>query len=189
MRKLIIKLLLLIVIFCTTESQAKFHVELDYRYSLGIRERKIGSDLYLDQYNIFSHMVHFAALYNFTPRISAGIGVGIVGDKHRGAFPLYATFRYRPIKQHLNAYVFTDLGYAPASRSTKEISHGWMWNAGVGYTLMFRRHFGLNFQLCYNMQQYAGVGITLRNIYTDQLEHVKSNNLCHSLGFGIGLVF
>lgn len=191
MRKSIIKILLLLaIIICPTiNAQAKLHVELGYRYNIGIRERKIGTDLYLDHYNKYSYMIHLAALYNFTPRISAGIGAGFVGGMHRGAFPVYATFRYRPIKQHLNAYVFTDLGYAPASRDTKEISHGWMWNAGIGYTLMFRRHFGLNFQICYNMQQYAGIGILMRNIYTDQLDFVKSNNLSHSLGFGIGLVF
>lgn len=107
MKKSIIRILLILatITYPTINAQAKFHVELGYRYNIGIRERKIGTDLYLDHYNKYSYMMHLAALYNFTHQISAGIG------------------------------------------------------------------------------------ILMRDIYTDKLDFVTSNNLSHSLGFGIGLVF
>ena len=69
------------------------------------------------------------------------------------------------------------------------LNYGWLWNLGVGYRIMFRKHFGLNFQLCYNLQQFGGTNILVNNETTQQSYYDISNNLRHSLSAGIALVF
>lgn len=54
---------------------------------------------------------------------------------------------------------------------------------------MFRKHFGLNFQLSYFMQQYKGVKTTMYERYTNKSFTLERNNLRHSLAFTLGLVF
>lgn len=63
---------------------------------------------------------------------------------------------------------------------------------GIGYTKMFRRHFGLNFQIGYNLKEFAGIpsyryDIDTENITITYLGNIK--DLRHSLSIGIGLVF
>ena len=64
-----------------------------------------------------------------------------------------------------------------------------MWDAGVGYTKMFRKHFGLNFQVGYNLKEFHG-----QNFYgidpDSGADYVrKFNSVRHSLSLGVGLVF
>ena len=66
---------------------------------------------------------------------------------------------------------------------------GWIWNTGIGYRWMFRKHFGLNFQFSYFMQQYKGVKTTMYERYTNKSFTLDRNNLRHSLAFTLGLVF
>ena len=105
-------------------------------------------------------------------------------------FAPYITLRYRPFIKHLNAYVFTDLGYAipfTTENNVQIFSEGVMWNAGVGYSLMFAKHFGLNFNIGYNLQQIKGTPYVLTP--TDNNTHIATNNIRHSIAFALGLIF
>lgn len=123
-------------------------------------------------------------------RISAGAGIGADRYEEPGynTFPLFGTFRYRPIRTFLDTYVYTNLGYGVFTREDS-IYPGWMWDAGVGYTKMFRKHFGLNFQVGYNLKEFHG-----QNFYgidpDSGADYVrKFNSVRHSLSLGVGLVF
>lgn len=160
----------------------RFHVVVDYHYNLGFGEDYAGLKLRRNHYDMSGHSLHVTALYDITKRISAGAGIGADRYEEPGynTFPLFGTFRYRPMRRFLDGYLFTNLGYGLFAR--EDIYGGWMWDAGVGYTKMFRRHFGLNFQVGYNLKEFKDVpffGETMT--WTD--------NLRHSLSLGVGLVF
>lgn len=104
-------------------------------------------------------------------------------------FPVFATVRFSPIKSHTPLYIFTDLGYTIPCKDKRSMPQGWIWNTGIGYRWMFRKHFGLNFQLSYFMQQYKGVKTTMYKRYTNKSFTLERNNLRHSLAFTLGLVF
>lgn len=85
------------------------------------------------------------------------------------------------MRHFLDTYLYTNLGYGVFSRD-ESIYPGWMWNAGVGYIKMFRKHFGLNFQVGYNLKEFRGV-------YSDADGNFSGNSIRHSLSLGIGLAF
>ena len=169
----------------------RFHVVLDYHYNLGFSERYDGEKLSRgDGYKMHGNSLHLTALYDITQRISAGAGIGADRYEEPGynTFPLFGTFRYRPIRTFLDTYVYTNLGYGVFTREDS-IYPGWMWDAGVGYTKMFRKHFGLNFQVGYNLKEFHG-----QNFYEidpdSGADYVrKFNSVRHSLSLGVGLVF
>ena len=171
-------------------AQSKFNVVLDYHYNLGIKQRYNGSSFGRDQYKMSGNSLHLTALYHATPRISAGIGIG--ADRYEGpefnTFPIYGAFRYRPLKNFLNAYVYTNLGYSVFEN--KHIASGLMWDAGIGYTKMFRKHFGLNFQLGYNLKQFRNVPGYEYDWDKQELIYLgKKSCFRNSISFGAGLVF
>lgn len=161
----------------------RFHIALDYHYNLGFGENHNGEPLRRSVYKMHGNSLHLTALYDITERISAGAGIGADRYEEPGynTFPLFGTFRYRPFRGFLDAYTYTNLGYGLFSRE-KSIYPGWMWDAGVGYTLMFRKHFGLNFQVGYNLKEF-------RDVYSDADGNWNGNSIRHSLSLGFGLVF
>lgn len=194
-----------LLLWTALPSQAQFHAELGYRYGLGLNEQMLGECVYRDQYKMYSNTILLNFMYDITPQMSAGAGVGftLCETGSHGSLPVYATFRYSPLKKVPGFYAFTDLGYAPPIGPGKSITwsmgqeqtryeglnYGWLWDLGVGYRIMFRKHFGLNFQLCYNLQQFGGTNILVNNEMTQQSYYDISDNLRHSLSAGIALVF
>lgn len=170
---------------------SQFHVGIDYRYCLGIREQMIDRELYIAEYDMHNYYLQLTAIYQITPQIATGIGISAgMAEYHKlYTFPVFATVRFSPIKSHTPLYIFTDLGYTIPCKDKRSMPQGWIWNTGIGYRWMFRKHFGLNFQFSYFMQQYKGVKTTMYERYTNKSFTLERNNLRHSLAFTLGLVF
>lgn len=171
------------------KKEPKIHVILDYHYNFGLATRE---KWWNDGEQPGGHSLHLTALYDIIPRIAAGIGIGADRYTHPGfnTIPIYGTFRYSPVPCIPKGYVYTNLGYGCFANDA--IAPGWMWDLGIGYTKMFRRHFGLNFQIGYNLKEFAGIpsyryDIDTENITITYLGKIK--DLRHSLSIGIGLVF
>lgn len=137
---------------------SRFHIVLDYHYNLGLSQR-IGSQTQgrNETYRMGGNSLHLTALYDFTEKFSAGAGIG--ADRYTNTdfntFPVYAAFRYRPLSRIPAAYVYTNAGYGLFK--SVNIYAGWMGDLGIGYQYMLRKHFGLNFQLGYNLKEFAGI--------------------------------
>ncbi len=205
-----------------TTIQAQFHIGLDYRFSLGFSEtvsdlrikdpnakpfpggnistyvqREPGElkTFYRDEANMQVHALMLSANYDITPQVSVGVGamISLSVPKHFQT-PFYATAKYRPIKKHLNAYVFTNLGYAP-SYGGDTFCEGWLFDVGIGYSIMLRKHFGFNFQISYNLNHYKNETVNVD--YLIEYETFSGidivpyyiNSLRHSLGFTVGFIF
>lgn len=189
---LIFSLLLLLFAlesFAQEKKPARFHVELDFHHNLGLRERCDWWTLKRDNYwKMRGNALHLILLYHINSRVSAGAGIGIDGYKEPSynTFPIFGTVRYRPLKKFLDPYLYTNLGYGLGKNEHANIP-GWMWDAGIGYTKMFRRYFGLNCQFGYNFKDFSNVvsAIDDKGDFYDRRMHM----LRHSLSFGFGLVF
>lgn len=180
----------LFLLIPAVKAQSKFHIILDYHYNFGICEKYWGRTFDREEYKMHGNSLHFTALYDITRKISVGAGIGADRYEEPGynTFPVYGTFRYRPLSGLQDGYVFTDLGYGLFKNDN--VAHGWMWNAGIGYTKMFRKHFGLNFQLGYNLKEFGGIPSYEVNLVNGEVNYVgKKNSIRHSVSFGIGLVF
>lgn len=57
---------------------SQFHVGIDYRYCLGIREQMIGRELYIAEYDMHNYYLQLTAIYQITPQIATGIGISPV---------------------------------------------------------------------------------------------------------------
>ena len=164
------------------EAQCKFHVDLDYHYYFGLAE-KVSINRHTDtrsDYNMGGNSLTLAARYDVHPKVSVGAGVGLARYTQRyfNTLPIYATLRYKPIEKVKDAYVFTDLGYAIDSEKD-DFTPGVLFNLGVEYTKMFAKHFGVNFQLGYNLKQFK--------YNHSNIPDLKSTR--HSVIFGVGLTF
>lgn len=180
----------LFLLIPTVKAQSKFHIILDYHYNLGVCEKYWGRTFDRGEYKMHGNSLHFTALYDITQKISAGVGIGADRYEEPGynTFPVYGTFRYRPVPKFLNGYVFTDLGYGLFKNDN--VAPGWMWNAGIGYTKMFRKHFGLNFQLGYNLKEFGGIPSYEVDLVNGEFNFIgKKSSIRHSVSFGFGLVF
>lgn len=180
----------LFLLIPTVKAQSKFHIVLDYHYSLGICEKYWGKTFGRGEYKMHGNSLHFTALYDITRKISAGAGIGADRYEEPGynTFPVYGTFRYRPLPKFQDGYIFTDLGYGVFKHDN--VAPGWMWNAGIGYIKMFRRHFGLNFQLGYNLKEFGGIPSYEVDLTNGEFNYIgEKNSIRHSISFGIGLVF
>ena len=153
-----------------TQSETKFHVTLDYHYNFGLATKE---KWWNNGERLGGHSLHLTALYNITPRIATGIGIGADRYTHPdfNTIPIYGTFRYSPITKIPKGYLYTNLGYG--CFANEAISSGWMWDLGIGYTKMFRKHFGLNFQIGYTIPQKALQKIKMQNFRV----YLAANNL------------
>ncbi len=171
----------------TIKKEAKFHVVLDYHYNFGLASKEKWWD---NGERTGGHSLHLTALYDITPKIAAGIGIGADRYTHPNfnTFPIYGTFRYSPITKIPKGYLYTNLGYG--CFANEAISPGWVWDLGIGYTKMFRKHFGLNFQIGYNLKEFADIPSYEYNADTGNTTYSgKIKDLRHSLSLGIGMVF
>lgn len=196
-------LILCVAIVSAIGAQAQFHAEIDFRYGLGLSENVIGTDISIDKDLLESYNLSVSGLYEATPQIWAGIGINMgVGNYSvldlsttpitlapLMQFTPFATVKYRPFVKHLNAYLFTDIGYSVPFKNARFFSEGFMWNIGVGYSWMFFKHFGLNASIGYNLLQIKGISSFYTDPVTNEVKTIEANNLRHSLGFSIGVVF
>lgn len=167
-------------------------MELDYHYYFGLSQKvgKYGT-FHRSDVKMYGNALRLSAMYAFTPRLSAGAGIGTVNYMNAGfdAIPVFAAFRYAPLAALRGPYVFTNLGYAIGASTTEK---GVMWELGIGYKRMFRKHFGMKFELGYNLQQ---VRLSEDNIivFPDEDGNYPSippfSMFRHSLSAGFGFIF
>lgn len=177
------------LISVTALAQSKLHIDLDYQYSLGMSEKFAGNTYNRDSYKMGGNLLQVAARYDIATQWSVGIGMGLARytEPDFNTYPLFATSRYKPIRKLPQAYLFTDLGYG--LKLADDSNPGFSGKLGVGYTWMLMRHFGLNFQIAYDLKNFRDITTAYYNEATDKTEFYKSNSTRHSISFGIGLTF
>lgn len=171
----------------------KLHVELDYSYNLGLSAKLEGEKYKTGDVDLYGHALHLSVLYDCSPRVTLGVGVGIERYEEfaDNTLPVFATLQYRPLHSLRNAYVFTDLGYGVINSShCSDMSSGWMGDLGVGYRKMWRKHLGWNARVGYDFRQFRGID---NNIW-DETQGIMTRgkdftNYRHSLIFSLGLLF
>lgn len=166
--------------FCV-KAQTKFQILLDYHYNLGFSEKGYNYHIYRNSYRMHGNSLHLSVVYRFTPSVSIGGGIGADRYEEPGynTFPVFAIIHYTPAKKRIpNAYLYTNLGYAIEGSNS---SGGLLYDIGIGYKKMFRKHFGLNFQFGYNLKQFKTLYFypTPKNRYDTR----------QSLSFGFGFIF
>lgn len=171
-----------------SSAQSKVNVFLDYQYRLGLYEKLGEYSISRKESHLYGNALHLSVLYNFTKQIAAGAGIGADRYENPGynTFPLFVSLHYSPLKHHINFYTYTNVGYALFGK--QETYEGWVFDLGVGYKKMFRRHFGLNFQAGYNWKQFRDGGM-YSVARADEVHYEKANSTRSSLSFGVGLIF
>lgn len=192
MRKLIISIILIVSSFAVKASSVpKLQFGVDYHYNLGITQRLMGVTVNRGDLKMYGNSLHFSLLYNLSPRFTTGVGIGF--DSYRpsaNTLPVFATVRYRPIRNTKlkDIYCFSNLGYSIPDEDDDVLSSGFLFDLGLGWQRMLRRHFGLNLQVGYNLKEFRAN----KHSYNEtslEYETTKFNVLRNSLSFGIGLVF
>ncbi|MBP3227590.1 MAG: hypothetical protein J6M53_02265 [Bacteroidaceae bacterium] len=185
------RLTAILLLFCgatAAHAQSKFHLDLDYRYSFGLSESYDGHTLGRDKYKMGGHALHLAARYDITPLWSAGIGAGLdrYTEPDYNTLPVFATVRYKFLSSVPNAYAFADAGYAIKAG---DYTQGFTGSLGVGYTHLFTRRFGLNFQLAYNLKQFTGLPYYTIDTASGYASYSEVSSTRHSIALGIGITF
>lgn len=185
-------------------SQSRFKFDVDYLYHLGLSEKYEDGTLRRSDCNMGGNGLFFTGRYCFTDKLSAGAGFGFdrYTNPDHNTFPVYATLRYSPIKSALGAYVFTDLGYSFASGKAgisspikllnwADFLSGVLCNAGIGYSKKMKKNFRMNFRIAYTCKKFRDAYIRIEPYDYDYADTQKefSDNLRHSLSFGVGISF
>lgn len=165
---------------------SKLQFQLDYRYYLGLKQKNEGYSISRKDAAMYGNSIRASAMYYIVPRFAFGAGIGADRYDNPGynTFPVFAAFRYSPFKQSLSPYVFTNVGY---SFETSTADRGMFGDLGVGYRHMFKKHFGLKFELGYNLKNIRldGYNVEMNGDYSAKVYSLFR----HSLFAGIGLVF
>ncbi len=181
MKKIVISVLLFLCI-SVLQAQSKFQVILDYRYMLGLSEHGDVMDLSRKEAKMYGNALRLSCLYSLFSQVATGIGVG--ADRYEipsyNTLPVFAIVHYNPNK-NIPFYLFGDTGYSFEMGSAVS---GFLMDMGVGYKLLIKRNFGLNFQVGYNLKQFNG------EIYDLEIENnISCTQTRQSLTFGIGFIF
>jgi len=190
-RRVFLVVLFTISMFSTAWCQSKFHFDVDYHYMLGLSEHIDGfPTLNRSDRKMGGHSLHLTPRYDVSRLWSVGLGIGL--DRYTNSdyntLPIFATVRYKAIKKVPDFYTFADLGYAISSFGG-DFTNGITGSLGLGYTYMFAKHFGLNFQLAYNAKQFLDVPTYVIDIPSGDVTYSERNSVRHSLSFGIGMTF
>lgn len=179
----------------TAASQTRFHIELDYHHNWGLGESGPNYHFSRRDMDMYGNSLHLTAFYKVAKRLSLGIGMGADRYESPGynTFPLFVSGQYQLLPVRLpGGYVYSNLGYGIGSGGN--VTKGWLWDLGIGYKKMFRKHLGLNFQLGYNLKQFRGIP-TYDVVETPDTEPGfevlylgEKNSLRHSVSVGIGLI-
>ena len=185
-RKVVLAVLMAVCCLSTTKGQGKFHFDIDYHYNLGLCENIMGETLKRGQYKMGGNSVQLSSRYDITPRWSAGMGIGLsrYTNLDYNTLPVFATVRYKAMEKVPNLYIFTDLGYA---LKVGDFTKGFTGNIGIGYTHMFKKHFGLNFQIAYNLKRFNDVPVYIYDVDSHETHLFNENSTRHSLSFGVGI--
>ncbi|MDE5662714.1 MAG: hypothetical protein K2I37_01610 [Muribaculaceae bacterium] len=176
---------------------ARVQVGIDYHYAIGLADDFNGHHTSIaDQYFAGGYTT-VTCLYNINQKFSAGLGAGIGLYSSGDIFtaPIFGTFRYRPLKNPLkDFYAFTDLGLG-LGKEFWNVGPGFLWNIGIGWQKMFRKHFGINFQIAYNLNDFRRYRANVESVEHPDYDYyyiitaVPASDWRHSLAFGVGLVF
>ena len=183
--KRIILFFCVIICACTCAyGQSRFHVDLNGAYYLGLHEHHSG--LRIKKSNPYGFSYGLSLRYDLSQRWSAGVGMDIAHYLHSDhkTNPIYATVRYKALKRLPESYIFANVGYS-VSTIDNSFDPGFTGSLGVGYTKMFAKHFGLNFQLAYNLQGFDN------NLDYSSVPSLGSADpdVRHSISFGVGVTF
>ena len=171
------------------KAQSKSHVVTDIHYLYGLSETGTGlATLTRNDVNLYGKSLHFTGLYDFSKSISAGIGVGADRYEKPGynTFPIFATLQYFPIITFPSAYAYTNLGTAIKG---SDAHSGLMFDAGLGYRKMLKKHFGLNFQLGYNLKHINDTPNYILAEDNQSYERISVTSVRHSISLGVGVIF
>lgn len=185
-RKIILAIVLAVGGLIAIKGQSRFHFDIDYHYNLGLCENIMGETLKRSQYKMGGNSIQFTPRYDITRQWSAGIGIGLsrYTNLDYNTMPVYATVRYKAMEKVPNLYIFTDLGYA---LKVGDFTKGFTGNIGIGYTHMFKKHFGLNFQIAYNLKRFNDVPVYIYDVDSHETHLFNENSTRHSLSFGVGI--
>ncbi|NDV57709.1 hypothetical protein [Bacteroides sp. 519] len=165
----------------------KVQFVLDYHYNLGIIERGDLYNINRSDYHMYGNSLRLSALYNLNPKLALGAGIGL--DRYEAighnTLPVFATCYYSPLTKLPRAYVYSNLGYAIGNET--HFTRGMLFDLGIGYRKMFKKHFGLNFQIGYNLKQFRGDRLNWWD--TDEIVVEKYSQFRHSLSIGFGFIF
>ena len=181
-KRIFASIIVSIFISVTALAQSKLHFDLDYQYSLGMSEKFAGYTYNRGSYKMGGNLLQVSARYDVAIQWSVGIGMGLARytEPDFNTYPVFAT-------KLPQAYLFTDLGYG--LKLADDSNSGFSGKLGVGYTWMIMRHFGLNFQIAYDLKNFRDITTAYYDEATDKTEFYKSNSTRHSISFGIGLTF
>lgn len=154
-RRLFVSTIVTSLISVTALAQSKLHIDLDYQYSMGMSEKFAGNTYSRGSYKFGGNLLQVAARYDVAIQWSVGIGMGLARytEPDFNTYPVFATLRYKPVRKLPQAYLFTDLGYG--LKLADDSNSGFSGKLGVGYTWIIMRHFGLNFQIAYDLKTFA----------------------------------
>lgn len=163
-------------------SQSKIHAEVDFGYMIGFTERSNSYRINRSLYNMYTNSIRLSGIYRLSSSYSIGAGIGMERYENPGynTLPVFASVRYTPVLSIPKGYIYTDLGY---SIGTSTMTPGLLWDLGIGYQWMFRKHFGLKVQAGYNIKQLK----TDRWAYENTIQ--KVNQWRHSLSLSTGIIF
>jgi hypothetical protein len=185
MRKYLNLLSVVIILLNATPARGedKFHIHLDCNYLSGLYEK---GAFFSSKSGLSGFDLNLAGMYDINKRLSVGAGFGVekLAKPWYMIFPVFAKALYSPLRTTDRPYVFTKLGYGIG---TGYSNAGLLFNPGVGYRIMFGKHFGINFMLGYHLQSVR-YDIC---IYEDEYRNhtVTTHNNRHSLSFGAGFIF
>ncbi len=181
-------------------SRPRWQFGFELNYALGLAESAV-HERTIEYANSYMDGVCFraSAYFNINSHWTVGAGLGFdIYNRDHPTLPIFATVRYMPWTKPRVAdfFFFSHLGGGISTDENRGLNGGFMADIGAGWHKMFRRHFGLEFELGYRVNQfnsdasYLTVFIDEEN-QTFQLYNVRSVNTFwrHSLFFGVGLIF
>lgn len=178
-------------IYSASYAQSRIHFHADYHYLLGIIQKNgVYSNLHRSDMKMSGSSFRLTGMYSLNTRVDIGIGIGAecYEKPEITTFPIFASARYSPLKRTLSPYIYADAGYA---FGTKISDRGILADLGIGYKHMFKKHFGIKFEIGYNMQQ---IQVDRENI----IVFPASNSVTpskgaavfrHSISIGTGFIF
>jgi hypothetical protein len=175
----IIALLCLFAKGIYAQEASKFNIYLTYKHSIGLLEKNVIRERTQEMYG---NALLVKGMYTINELVAVGVGIGtdVLEMPHYSTFPLFASIQVSPFR-HRNLFFYNDLGYSLDSRISYPGLHE---ELGAGYKLMFRKHFGLSFNLGCSRKQMQNILIQHEN---GRIE--TSHTTRHSLSAGFGLVF
>lgn len=129
----------------------KLRVYIESSYLHGLVEKGDGYRITRSNSNMNGQCLHLSALYSFSKIIAVGAGFGLDRYNNPGynSLPVFASLQCMPLSNR-NIYAFTNLGYGVGGG---DFTKGKMGEIGVGYKLIIKQSFGLNFKVGYNQKQ------------------------------------